>query len=509
MNINTRIDTYAGQEGFFERFSDLSKEDLQEHATGNLTIEQFVRNTPKPLQRNIKSAFQPSFLRRSVDHFISLFMTSTGVNAEQRHLSPFNANNLLEIYFKYLAIPLFLAAQIVQITASYVKAVVITGIVGGVVSVALFVYIKFFKMAPQRVPCGIHLLSFKGNEEVVARKEQIEQLNQLVQWTEQDRVPFSAALLAKPGEGKSSVIKGFALQHQEDYLVYSLRTPELLKSFEGMGDQLSYIRNTIGKQEKKVVLVFEEFDAALKSSENMLLLYSLLDDEGIACIPVMNPETYDKSEDSSFARRFLPVRLKNEGEIFDAWYEKLLRYYHRRFGGDVYIENALFKKIIEAAKNEKYAAPASGVNLLLRAIRWVRQGTPRGTLVNGEEKQKLEEEIVQDDFLNGDDVLIEEQQPSEVINNRRTHYETIRKVSKCYYNNQLQQEKLAEKIRKADSYSEQDDRDFILLRKVLHVKLRTKLKELIENRENNIGNDDQCYFPHCIDEGLLEKVQNS
>lgn len=501
--INTRIDIYAGQEGFFEHFSDLSIENLQLHATGNLTIEQFVQKTPKPLQRNTKPTFQPSFLRRSVDHFVSLFMTSTGVNAQQRHLSPFNANNLLGIYTKYLAIPLFLAAQIVQITASYFKAVVITGIVGAVVSVALFVYIKFFKMAPQRVPCGIHLLSFKGNEEVVARKEQIEQLNQLIQWTEENKVPFSAALLAKPGEGKSSVIKAFALEHQEDYLVYSLRTPELLKSFEGMGDQLSYIRNTIGKQEKKVVLVFEEFDAALKSSENMLLLYSLLDDEGIACIPVMNPETYDKSEDSSFARRFLPVRLKNEGEIFDVWYENLLRYYHRCFGGDVYIENTMFKKIIEAAKNEKYAAPASGVNLLLRAIRWVRQGRPQGTLVDGEEKKKLQEEIAQHDFLNGDDVVVEEEQPSESINQKRAHYETIRKVSKCYYENQLQQEKLAEKIRIAQSYSERDERDFILLRKVLHVKLREKLKDLIENGQN----DEQCYFPHCIDEELIKRVQ--
>ena len=192
------------------------------------------------------------------------------------------ASAMLDVYYKFIMIP---SAIIVVLTVILpFVGFKLYAIAAGVIlicSLALFIYIKWLRPCPNRLPYCVNLTEdakFGRISTVVGRNDEIEKLVALFSSLDSNNSRH-AILVGPSGIGKTEVVKGFAQriaqsdssipQNLRNKKIFVINTASLVQGGKwGYADQLTYLLNKVKGYENEVIFFFDEIHAAFKNSKN-------------------------------------------------------------------------------------------------------------------------------------------------------------------------------------------------------------------------------------------------
>lgn len=320
-------------------------------------------------------------------NFLNLFHLAIRLDTEGRYMSIFDTNSLLDIYWKYLMIPVFMASKLADWLLNWSLALVIVVVLHVILGVIFFIYNKFFKMAPSSLPRGMNLNRGLQNGDinpVCTNPFLLKDLNNML------KKGSSPVLTGDAGAGKSSLSIAFAQQqtelNQEGMQVYIIKTTDLVGSYDGMPDQLNYMDRILeGYKGGKAVIFFEEFDTAMaKGGQNLWKsLFSLRErHKEVICIPVMTTENYLKTaaKEPEFDWRFENLSVEGKETALE-----VIRHYHRLYWGNIHVTEEAMKLL-----NTGEQQPARGIAMLRSACQKVVSKDFMGTSAKELEKEEKE-----------------------------------------------------------------------------------------------------------------------
>lgn len=307
------------------------------------------------------------------------------------------ASAMLDVYYKFIMIPsaIIVVLSVILPFVGFKLYAIAAGVIL-ICSLALFVYVKWFRPCPNRLPYCVNLtedVKLGRISTVVGRNDEIDKLVALFSSLDSNNSQH-AILVGPSGIGKTEVVKGFAQriaqpnstipQKLRNKKIFVINTASLVQGGKwGYADQLTYLLNKVKGYENEVIFFFDEIHAAFKNSKNSALsdyLKPILDRGKIHCIAATTTEEYKKyiEKDIAFKRRFQRI---NVGEMKNNTVKEVLQTLVKESSDNVYVEeeaiDAIIKKTNKLKKKEDASEqqPAYAVQILTHAMKKVAAST--------------------------------------------------------------------------------------------------------------------------------------
>lgn len=277
-----------------------------------------------PAMRTMKREYLIAldFIKNFIPNLINTFMTAFSLfKIGQEPGSAWEANSMLEVYYKFMMIP---ATLVVVLTAilpiiTWQAYLIGVGVVVGIAAI-LYIYIRWVKPCPNDVEAGENLTEKVKRGEltsVYGRFKEIESLIEKIDNWEEVNERNGICMHGPSGVGKSELINGLAIElfNRQEYRhkkVFSICTPNFVEksAYQGIHNKLKSLFDRF-KGHNNIVLVFEEIHVLgeQKDSAPLRSFLKQLDHSEFPCIALTTTEEYKKfvEKDETFASRFRQV----------------------------------------------------------------------------------------------------------------------------------------------------------------------------------------------------------
>lgn len=324
-SIATLLDLIP-QEHLKTYFDNEKEEGLALSLRHHSRIAIYLKETSSTPKRIVERNVVVKIFQGVIDTLLASFMF---FEINRRPGSSWEASHTLDIYARLFTFPLVILAYLGAIfsvtTALLVTVCTITALIAGI-----SIYIKWLKPCPEKlIYCkNLTLQAQRGElKPVLGRDDEITQiLNTLASSTESSR--SHPLIIGKTQVGKNEIINGIAqwLADGNKKVPESLRGKKLfiLNTAELMDDaftpdtlnRLERLLKHIGKYKDKLIIVFNELQAATKNPKLSNSLLSVFDTSKGSlphCIGITTTEEHEEFSKGhpSFAERFTPIHIKD------------------------------------------------------------------------------------------------------------------------------------------------------------------------------------------------------
>lgn len=326
-----------------------------------------------------------SFFSNFIDSIMSTFNL---LDVKRSPGTYFESKSMLDIYWRFLTIPLLILQALQMYFMSYLKAFGVFAVASLVASAALYVYFRWLQPCPDDLPyCqNMTIEALKGNlAPVYSRDAEVKNLiNDLCANTGESRK--HPILIGKSGVGKTELISALAqyLVKGKDVpaelkgrKVFSLNTSDLIPlpgGFE-IKSPLDRLIDAVGSHADNIILFMDEFQSAVTPSlkKNKLgkqLLTRLHKSPG--SIPFLIAATTEEEfvnhiRNTPLKRRFKATYIS---EMTEKQTLSILRAFAQHEAPEIQIEDSVLKFAYDASHklNPEEPQPGKAKHLLALAI---------------------------------------------------------------------------------------------------------------------------------------------
>lgn len=340
-----------------------------------------------------------SFLFNFIPNIINTFLIAFSLfDIGKEPQTAWEASSMLDVYYKFIMIPSAVVVVLsILIPVVGIKLYAIAAAILLLSSLFLFIYIKWIRPCPNRLPHATNLTEdakLGRMNPVVGRNKEINHLISLFSSLKKN-VSKHVILVGPSGIGKTEIIKGFvqkiiktknkvngAIKDLKNKKIFTINTASIISGGNwGFADQLTYLMSRIKGYERKVIFFFDEIHAAFKDKKSTLsdFLKPLLDRGGIHCIAATTSEEYNKFvlKDTAFARRLerMDIEEMNKADLkrvlqslIKDWCEKIL-IDNDTLEKVIQKTNLIKKNLTEGECSSRFQQPAFAVQVLTQVIK--------------------------------------------------------------------------------------------------------------------------------------------